>query len=69
MFEKEHKEDLMEKMTIPPGFQDMMSFGLVEAILGRRSRRFFMGAEIPNGVFAYKPRGWMQSDGEVDKWK
>jgi hypothetical protein len=43
-------------MKIPPGFQDMLSFGLVEALLGRRSRRFFMGAEIPDGVFAYKSR-------------
>jgi hypothetical protein len=34
----------------------MMSFGLVEALLGRRSRRFFMGAEIPDGVFAYKSK-------------
>jgi len=34
----------------------MLDFGLVEAILGRRSRRFFMGAEIPDGVFAYKSR-------------
>ena len=34
----------------------MLSFGLVEALLGRRSRRFFMGAEIPDGVFAYKSR-------------
>ena len=32
----------------------MLSFGLVEALLGRRSRRFFMGAEIPDGIFAYK---------------
>jgi len=39
-----------------PGVQDMLSFGLVEALLGRRSRRFFMGAEIPDGVFAYKSR-------------
>jgi hypothetical protein len=43
-------------MKIPPGFQDMLAFGLVEALLGRRSRRFFMGAEIPDGVFAYKSR-------------
>lgn len=43
----------MEKTKIPPGFQDMLAFGLVEALLGRRSRRFFMGAEIPDGVFAY----------------
>lgn len=44
----------MERSNLPPGFQDMLSFGLVEALLGRRSRRFFMGAEIPDGVFAYK---------------
>jgi hypothetical protein len=34
----------------------MMSFGLVDALLGRRSRRFFRGAEIPDGVFAYRSR-------------
>ena len=46
----------MEKLSVPPGFQDMLNFGLVEALLGRRSRRFFMGAEIPEGVLAYKSR-------------
>jgi hypothetical protein len=34
----------------------MLAFGLVEALMGRRARRFFMGAEIPDGVFAYKSR-------------
>lgn len=34
----------------------MLSFPLVESLLGRRSRRFFMGAEIPDGVFAYESR-------------
>jgi hypothetical protein len=38
------------------GFRNMMDFGLIEALLGRRSRRFFMGAEIPDGVFAYRSR-------------
>jgi hypothetical protein len=46
----------MNKMKTPPGFQDMLSFGLVDSLLGRRSRRFFMGAEIPDGVLAYKSR-------------
>jgi hypothetical protein len=51
------KEDLdMGKAALPAGFQDMLSFGLIEALLGRRSRRFFMGAEIPDGFFAYKSR-------------
>jgi hypothetical protein len=44
----------MKNITIPQGLQEMFSFPLIEALLGRRSRRFFMGAEIPDGVFAYK---------------
>jgi hypothetical protein len=46
----------MERSALLPGFQDMLEFGLIEGLLGRRSRRFFMGAEIPDGVFAYKSR-------------
>ena len=46
----------MKTADLPDGFRDMMSFGLVEALLGRRSRRFFRGAEIPDGVFTYKSR-------------
>ncbi|MFZ7125774.1 MAG: hypothetical protein ACOWWM_06415 [Desulfobacterales bacterium] len=46
----------MKHPKIPQGFQDMLSFPLIEALLGRRSRRFFMGAEIPDGVFAYRSR-------------
>ena len=46
----------MSETKLPPGFQDMLGFGLVEALLGRRSRRFFKGAEIPDGVFAYKSK-------------
>ena len=43
----------MKKLQVPPGFQDMAAFSLLEALMGRRSRRFFLGAEIPDGVFAY----------------
>ena len=32
----------MNNMTMPKGFQDMLSFPLVNALLGRRSRRFFI---------------------------
>src|SRR6266403_4483420 len=42
--------------SLPPGFQNMLEFGLIEALMGRRARRFFMGAEIPDGVLAYKSR-------------
>jgi len=46
----------MNAAAFPPGFHDIRDFGLIEALLGRRSRRFFMGAEIPDGVFAYKSK-------------
>lgn len=46
----------MSKERVPKGYEEMMRFGLVEALLGRRSRRFFTGAEIPDGVFRYKSR-------------
>jgi hypothetical protein len=46
----------MNEATFPPGFHGIHDFGLIEALLGRRSRRFFMGAEIPDGVFAYKSK-------------
>ena len=36
------------------GLNDMLAYGFIEALLGRRSRRFFMGAEIPDGVFTYR---------------
>ena len=38
------------------GFDEMRKFPLLEALLGRRSRRFFMGAEIPDGVFKYRSK-------------
>jgi len=44
----------MQQNTLPTGFQDIISFGLIEVLLARRSRRFFTGAGIPDGVFAYK---------------
>jgi hypothetical protein len=57
----------MEKLTVPPGFQDMEEFRLIEALLGRRSRRFFMGAEIPDGVFAYQSRHESEPLSELEK--
>lgn len=43
----------MKKTSQSQGIDSMLSFPLMEALLGRRSRRFFMGAEIPDGVFAH----------------
>src|ERR671916_2427023 len=35
---------------------DLAAFPLVEALFGRRSRRFAMGDEIPDGPLAYRSR-------------
>ena len=39
---------------VPPGLHEAIRFPLVEALLGRRSRRFGLGFEIPDGPTAYK---------------
>jgi hypothetical protein len=57
----------MEKSEVPAGLKDMLEFGFIEALLGRRSRRFFMGAEIPDGVFAYKSRNETVPLSELEK--
>ena len=36
--------------------EDLLKFPFVDALFGRRSRRFFRGAEIPDGALAYKSR-------------
>jgi len=35
---------------------DLLQFPFVDALFGRRSRRFFLGAEIPDGPIAFKSR-------------
>ena len=45
----------------------MQAFSLLEALLGRRSRCFFMGAEISDGVFAYKSRHEIEPLSELEK--
>lgn len=39
-----------------PGFADALKFPLVNALMGRRSRRFLLGASIPDGAFAFTSR-------------
>jgi hypothetical protein len=41
----------MAKVCAPAGLKDLMKFPFIEALTGRRSRRFFMGTEIPEGEF------------------
>lgn len=36
--------------------RNLLEFPLVDALFGRRSRRFFLGAEIPDGPLAYTSR-------------
>jgi hypothetical protein len=38
----------------PDGLSDALNFPLVDAILGRRSRRFGLGMELPSGAMAYR---------------
>ncbi|MGV2826733.1 hypothetical protein [Myxosarcina sp. GI1(2024)] len=58
---------ILEKLQIPPGFHNMQAFTLLEALMGRRSRRFFKGAHIPDGVFAYKSRHEVEPLSELEK--
>lgn len=44
----------MFEFKVPEHFDEVLKFSLMEALTGRRSRRVFMGAEIPDGVFQFK---------------
>ena len=57
----------MKKNELPGGFKEIRNFSLIEALLGRRSRRFFLGAEIPDGVLAYKSKHPAMPLSELEK--
>ncbi len=40
----------------PPGLKDILEFPLLEALFGRRSRRFALGTSIPDGPLAFTSR-------------
>ena len=42
--------------SYPLGLEDAANFTLMDALYGRRSRRFSNGSEIPDGVLAFKSR-------------
>src|SRR5688572_31485215 len=46
----------METRAHPQGLQDVLEFPLVEALFGRRARRFSLGASIPDGPLAFTSR-------------
>src|SRR3972149_2651768 len=39
--------------SVPKGLEEAISFPLIEAIQGRRARRFSLGASIPEGHLAF----------------
>jgi hypothetical protein len=38
---------------VPEGLEDVLDFPLLQALLGRRARRFSLGASLPDGPLAY----------------
>ncbi len=46
----------MHREDFPPGFADALNFTLLEALHGRRSRRFARGSSIPSGPFVSTSR-------------
>jgi hypothetical protein len=46
----------MQTATTPPGLETALTFPLIEALHGRRARRFSLGAEIPDGPLAYSSK-------------
>jgi hypothetical protein len=46
----------METSPFPPGVDTALDFSLLEALLGRRARRFSLGASIPDGPLAFASR-------------
>src|SRR5215216_7057648 len=46
----------METRAHPSGLQDVLQFPLVDALFGRRARRFSLGASIPDGPLAFTSR-------------
>jgi hypothetical protein len=46
----------MDTNEFPPGLEEALSFPLIEALYGRRARRFSMGDTIPDGPLAFVSR-------------
>jgi hypothetical protein len=45
---------LNDMPAVPEGLREALSFPLIEALHGRRARRFSLGSEIPDGPLKYK---------------
>lgn len=55
-FQREEPAHGVSPEPEPPGLTRLLGFPLVQALLGRRSRRFFLGASIPDGPLAFTSR-------------
>ena len=53
---KSEENSLNISQDLNETLNDLLKFPLAEAIAGRRARRFSMGAEIPDGVLAFKSK-------------
>ena len=49
-------EGQAERESFPKGVEDVLSFPFIEALHGRRARRFGLGSAIPGGPFEFKSR-------------
>src|SRR5918992_592064 len=68
------KESSIEKTHISTNpkltetLNDLLRFPLIDAIAGRRSRRFCMGAEFPDGVLAFKSKHKAMPLSEIEEF-
>lgn len=54
---KQRGKVLLDRIPgIPAGLEEAVRFPLIEALHGRRARRFSLGAEIPDGPLAFKSK-------------
>lgn len=62
-----NKSDLKISNHEKYAIRNLSQFPLMDAIVGRRSRRFCMGAEIPDGVFKFKSKHQPLSLSEIEQ--
>jgi len=54
-------------MQIPEGFDKAINFSLLDSIFSRRSRRFGLGMEIPEGTLKYKSKHYPHPLSELEE--